>query len=78
MFDNIDGVSYATNPFNTSLVGRDAYVNVATLMSRMWTSFIHDLDPNNHGLPGYAQWPKYNITNGGVGDNMVFDANDFK
>ena len=44
----------------------------------MWTSFIHDLDPNNHGLPGYAQWPKYNITNGGVGDNMVFDANDFK
>jgi len=75
VFDNIDGAGYATNPFNGSLIDRPTYVEVATLMSRMWASFVHDLDPNNHGLAGYPVWPPYNVNEGGVGSNVVFDAN---
>jgi carboxylesterase type B len=74
VFNNIDGVGYATSPFNGSLINRPAYVQVSTLMSRMWASFATDLDPNNHGLTGYPTWPKYKVANG-VGENFVFDAN---
>ncbi|KAK6072615.1 carboxylesterase [Seiridium cupressi] len=75
VFNNIDGAGYATNPFNGSLINRPAYVEVSTLMSRMWASFATDLDPNNHGLTGYPAWPKYILSDEGVGDNFVFDAN---
>jgi triacylglycerol lipase len=75
VFNNIDGVGYATNPFNGSLINRPGYVQVSTLMSRMWASFATDLDPNNHGLTGYPTWPKYTLDVEGAGDNFVFDAN---
>jgi carboxylesterase type B len=78
VFDNISGDGYATNPSNGSLIDRPMYVNVATLMSRMWASFVNDLDPNNHGLTGYPVWPKYDVAGTGVGENMVFDANATK
>lgn len=74
VWDNIDGAEYATNPFNGSLIDREAYVKVASLMSRMWASFVTDLDPNNHGLEGYPVWPRYEVGEGGVGENMVFNA----
>lgn len=77
VWDNIDGAGYATNPFNGTLIDRPAYIKIATLMSRMWASFVSDLDPNNHGLEGYPSWPRYDME-GGVGENMVFDANDTK
>ncbi|KAH9901913.1 Alpha/Beta hydrolase protein [Xylariomycetidae sp. FL2044] len=78
VFNNIEGMGYATNPFNGSLVDRPAYVEVSTLMSRMWVSFANCLDPNAHGLPGYPEWPAYRVDGagvGGVGSNFVFDAN---
>lgn len=74
VFDNIDGAGWATNPFNVSDVDREAYIEVATLMTRMWASFVHHLNPNEHGLTGYPTWPKYDATEQGVGDNFVFDA----
>lgn len=50
MMHNVDGLGYenavASNPF----AGKpESYVQVATMMSRMWASFIVDLDPNNSG-----------------------------
>ncbi|KAI4594405.1 hypothetical protein KJ359_008429 [Pestalotiopsis sp. 9143b] len=75
VFNNVDGAGYATNPFNGSLVDRDAYVAVSDLMSRMWASFATDLDPNNHGLDGYPVWPAYTLGDEGIGANFVFDAN---
>lgn len=75
VFNNIDGAGYSVNPFNGSLIDRPAYVEVSSLMSRMWASFAHDLDPNNHGLVGYPTWPKYTLEDEGVGKNFVFDAN---
>lgn len=74
VFNNIDGAGYTTNPFNASLVNGSSYVEVSTLMSRMWASFATDLDPNNHGLSGYPTWPEYELVNG-VGKNFVCDAN---
>lgn len=74
VFNNIDGNGYATDPFNASLVDRPAYVQVSTLMSRMWASFVSDLNPNNHVLTGYPVWPAYNTSRQGVGENFVFDA----
>jgi len=73
VFDNIDGAGYVTNPFNTT--NKAAYVNIAALMSRMWVSFINDMDLNGHGHTGYPAWPKYDISEEGLGDNFVFDAN---
>ncbi|KAJ5901473.1 hypothetical protein N7495_002001 [Penicillium taxi] len=75
VFNNIDGIGYTTNPFNGSLIDRPAYVEVSTLMSRIWASFATDLDPNNHGLKGYPVWPAYTLNDQGVGENFVFDAN---
>lgn len=76
VFNNIDGAGYSTNPFAVNdAAQRAAYVEVSTLMSRMWASFATDLDPNNHGLTGYPTWPKYTLANEGAGDNFVFDAN---
>jgi carboxylesterase type B len=74
VFNNIEGRGYATNPFNGTLVDRDAYVQVSTLMNRMWASFATDLTPNNHGLTGYPKWPVYRPEEGDVGENFVFDA----
>lgn len=45
-------------------------------MSRMWASFVHDGNPNGHGLKGYQEWPAYDIVSGGgVGQDYFFDAN---
>lgn len=48
VFYNLGGQGYAK--------GQEPFLNVpqkvldlAKLTSRMWISFIHDLDPNNHG-----------------------------
>lgn len=50
MMHNVHGYGYenavASNPFADK---PESYVRVATLMSRMWASFIVDQDPNNSG-----------------------------
>ncbi|KAL7790344.1 alpha/beta-hydrolase [Trichoderma ceciliae] len=44
---------------------------LAKFVSRCWVSFVHDQDPNNHGLPGHPVWPKYNSSQP---HNIVFRA----
>lgn len=45
VFDNVDGVGYATNPFGEV----ERYRELARLMNRMWISFVWFSDPNFHG-----------------------------
>jgi cholinesterase len=45
---------------NTNWIGPDpAFYELSKLMSRSWISFVHDLDPNNHGVAGIPTWPSY-------------------
>jgi len=73
VFNNLEGLGYAVNPF---LGQPQTYPDLSELMSRMWASFVHDGDPNGHGLSGYEDWPAYDtIAGGGVGVDYFFDAN---
>lgn len=49
VFDNVDGLGYATNPFAGE---PPSYVQLARLMSNSWASFVHDLDPNSFRASG--------------------------
>ncbi|KAM6485690.1 alpha/beta-hydrolase [Trichoderma sp. SZMC 28011] len=73
VFDNINGEGYDVNPFdvnNQSL--KRKYLDLAQLMTRMWLSFVHTGDPNNHGVHGFnLRWPKYDIDSP---LNIVFNA----
>ncbi|KAI9825943.1 MAG: hypothetical protein M1819_000462 [Sarea resinae] len=67
-FPNVDPPYFGPDPFaNRS----ESYVQLATLMSRMWSSFIYDGNPNflNQNAP---TWPPY-FSESPV--NFVFDAN---
>ncbi|KAK4234233.1 Alpha/Beta hydrolase protein [Achaetomium macrosporum] len=63
VFNNIQGLGYYSyqNPFTNAT---ESMFQLANLVSRMWVSFIVDLDPNNHGVPGIERWPAYNNTDG--------------
>ncbi|KAF8846650.1 alpha/beta-hydrolase [Acephala macrosclerotiorum] len=66
---NIDP-SVSTN--NANWIGPyPDYYELSTLMSRSWISFVHDLDPNNHGVRGVPKWPEYSKSP----SNIVFRAN---
>lgn len=41
-------------------------------MSRSWISFVHDLNPNNHGLREVPAWPEYSKSP----SNFVFSVRD--
>lgn len=73
VFNNLNGLGYAENPFAGE---PQTYTDLSNLMSRMWASFIHDGNPNGHGLQGYEEWPAYDIVSGGgVGEDYFFDTN---
>lgn len=72
VFNNLDGLGYADNPFQGE---PQTYADLSQLMSRMWASFIHDGNPNGHGLSGYEEWPAYDVVSGGVGQDYFFDTN---
>ncbi|KAH7412997.1 triacylglycerol lipase [Cadophora sp. MPI-SDFR-AT-0126] len=73
VFFNTGGRGYmnavATNPFEGK---PESYKKLAKVMSRMWASFIVDLDPNNAAGAGCVNWPKYTLDDP---KNIVFDAN---
>ena len=77
MFNNINGLGYATNPFANE---SSSYVQLSRTMSKAWINFVAAQDPNGKGraslsLPGGAAWPVYNATSGGgVGHNVVWKA----
>jgi len=44
-------------------------------MTSMWASFVHDGNPNNHGVLDAEEWPVYDNGVGGYGQDFVFDTN---
>jgi len=58
---------------NTNWIGPyKNFTDLATLISRSWVSFVHDLDPNAHGCGGVAKWPEYSSSH----SNFVFKVDD--
>ncbi|UKZ96626.1 uncharacterized protein TrAFT101_011404 [Trichoderma asperellum] len=64
VFDNPNNNSNFIGPY-------PGYAKLQSFVSRSWVSFIHDLDPNNHGLqdPNLPKWPKYSSSHP---QNIVF------
>ncbi|KFZ19331.1 hypothetical protein V502_03705 [Pseudogymnoascus sp. VKM F-4520 (FW-2644)] len=50
-----------------------SYHQLSKLMCRSWISFVHDLDPNHHHIPGAPFWPVYDSENP---INIVYRASD--
>lgn len=69
VFDNLMGLGSATSPFANE---PDSHKQLAGMMSKAWISFIHDLNPNGHGVPGVPHWPAYNNSSP---QDFVLDAN---
>ncbi|GAA5840871.1 hypothetical protein JCM11251_007627 [Rhodosporidiobolus azoricus] len=42
-----------------TLGNRPGDAELAKLTTSQWISFIHDLDPNNHGIENITTWPNY-------------------
>ncbi|KAK3669765.1 hypothetical protein LTR78_010338 [Recurvomyces mirabilis] len=62
---NIGSTAYASPQFRLA----------SELMSRSWVSFVHDLNPNGHGVPHVPKWPAWQIENSAeVGSSFVFVA----
>ncbi|RDW61968.1 hypothetical protein BP6252_11401 [Coleophoma cylindrospora] len=77
VFDTTDLNFYDGAPFPnaTEPEKRNAYVNVASFMSRSWVGFIARGNPNANGFANVSAWEVYNATmGGGVGRNMVLTA----
>lgn len=76
VFDNTDGLGYATNPFANTTA---AFPALAKTMSTAWVNFVTGLDPNGPnglGITGLEAWPVYNASaGGGVGKELIFDVN---
>jgi len=72
VFRNLQGQGYnnsvAVDPFANK---PQSYTNVATIMSRMWASFIATGNPNNPKATSVA-WPAYTSSSP---QNIVFDTN---
>ncbi|KAJ9151823.1 Carboxylic ester hydrolase [Pleurostoma richardsiae] len=65
VFNNVDGSGY-----------NDELRSTSALMSRVWASFVSDLNPNHHKACGVPNWQAWNTTNSdGVGTNFVFNSN---
>jgi triacylglycerol lipase len=75
VFDNVHGYGYAVDVTNPFLGQPPTYVQLAKFMSRMWVSFIANLDPNEHGIQSLSKWPVYDISDGRGAQNMLFDTN---
>ncbi|KAF2639343.1 alpha/beta-hydrolase [Massarina eburnea CBS 473.64] len=73
VFRNIEGVGWRPDikPFEGQ--GQN-YIDLAYLMSSMWASFVHELDPNawQCGSANITKWPKYRVD---APEDFVFDAN---
>ncbi|KAE8139819.1 Alpha/Beta hydrolase protein [Aspergillus pseudotamarii] len=74
IFYNRIGLGYAAGQSPLANATQDV-LDLAKLTTRMWISFITDLDPNNHGVSGVDHWPVYNAT-GGYGHNFYLHPTD--
>lgn len=75
VFDNIHGYGYVLDAINPFTDEPETYYRLAKIMSRMWVSFVVNLDPNKHGIRGVPDWPAYDIGDGRGAQDMVFDTN---
>ncbi|KAI8680803.1 hypothetical protein LRP88_04422 [Fusarium phalaenopsidis] len=58
---------------NSNWIGpHPEYYQLSKLMSRSFISFVHDLNPNHHGVKGAPRWPEY----GQGHENFVFKVNN--
>jgi len=71
VFNNIDGLGYAVDPFQNK---SQSYIDLSNLMSKSWASFVNDLDPNSWSgrQANVTAWPQYDVS---CPQNMVWDAN---
>ncbi|KAI1862704.1 uncharacterized protein JN550_010041 [Neoarthrinium moseri] len=70
VFDNTQGLGYATNPFEGK---PETFKELADLMSKMWVAFIHNSNPNLESTSSQSvAWPLYSLDKP---DNLVFDVN---
>ncbi|KAF2789764.1 alpha/beta-hydrolase [Melanomma pulvis-pyrius CBS 109.77] len=67
-FSEIPFVFGNTEQQITPLGNSSANVELSHLVSRIWTSFAYDLNPNGHGVPGVPLWLEY----GSSPSNFVF------
>ncbi|GAA5917748.1 hypothetical protein JCM6882_001313 [Rhodosporidiobolus microsporus] len=60
-FAEVAYVFSVPNEYKTAntLGNRPGDAELAKLMTSQWVSFIHDLDPNGHGVDGAQSWPDY-------------------
>ncbi|KAF7714483.1 Carboxylic ester hydrolase [Penicillium ucsense] len=57
VFNNIAGRGYH---YGKPFAGvPQSYIDLSDMMSTMWISFIHDLDPNSHAVKQDVHWEKY-------------------
>ncbi|KAK9780235.1 hypothetical protein SCAR479_02872 [Seiridium cardinale] len=70
VFDNVLGTGYDENT-NVFLDEPETFSELAVMMSRMWVSFVTNLDPN-HCESTEIFWPEYRPD---APKNMVFDVN---
>ncbi|KAF1849536.1 lipase 3 precursor [Cucurbitaria berberidis CBS 394.84] len=70
-FSEIPFVFGNTQQQITPLGNSSANIELSKLVMRMWTSFAHGLDPNDHGVPNIAKWPRYATP---AAANFVFRA----
>ncbi|KAH8667110.1 carboxylesterase family protein [Xylariales sp. PMI_506] len=72
VFNNVNGLGYenavAVNPFAGE---PDTFTDLANIISRMWVSFVVNLDPNYNNATS-VYWPQYTLDNP---QNIVFDVN---
>jgi len=54
----------------TGLGPRQQDKDLGLLMSSMWISFVHDLNPNHSDVSGAPEWPEYGATS----ENIVFQG----
>ncbi|GIJ83225.1 hypothetical protein Asppvi_001745 [Aspergillus pseudoviridinutans] len=66
VFDNIEGIGYAANPFANE---PQSHLELADLMRKMWVHFIHYTSPNLETAT--IAWPKYKP---GLHNTLVFDT----
>ncbi|KAF4969011.1 hypothetical protein FSARC_3665 [Fusarium sarcochroum] len=73
VFYNKQGLGYAEGQSPLENASKEV-LDLAKLVTRMWISFIHDLDPNEHGVADVPRWPVYKH-GGGYGQNFYFNPN---
>jgi hypothetical protein len=57
---------------NLFLANLPFYVQLAKILSRMWLSFIANLDPTEHGIESLPKWPVYDINDAHCAETIAF------